>query len=285
MSELGANTYMWLVWHSANDWEDLKVFLPKAAKAGISVWVYLVPPSETGLEQANLPYSEPFRLDYVRWAEEIGRLSLKHTNLVGYVIDDFWANVGPKRFSPDKIRRMVAAGKAVNPRLKFYPLMYFNEINDRFVDVLAPLVDGVVAAYPADRAAVEQALTFLEDRYHLPLIVMPASEASEYKLRYHEEGTPQRISDRVRMATKLAHEGRIEGVVTYCLDKREGTRVSRPCGRFLSRPESPADRPRNSSHEHAVCRHIRHGWRVGRHVSGTLPELAGDRPARRPAPD
>ena len=37
-------------------------------------------------------YSEPFRLDYGRWAEEIARLSLQHTNLTGWVIDDFYAN-------------------------------------------------------------------------------------------------------------------------------------------------------------------------------------------------
>ena len=92
------------------------------------------------------------------------------------MIDDFWGNVRPDRFSSDYIRRMVAAGKAINPRLKFYPLMYFNEIGERFVEILAPLIDGVVAAYPPDRAAVEQALTFLEDRYQLPseaVIVFP----------------------------------------------------------------------------------------------------------------
>ena len=43
--ELGANTYMWLIWHHANDWEDLHTFLPLAENAGIQVWVYLVPHS------------------------------------------------------------------------------------------------------------------------------------------------------------------------------------------------------------------------------------------------
>ena len=180
--DLHANTYMWLIWHSANDWDDLKVFLPKAQQAGITVWVYLVPQSESGLQDSRLPYSEPFRLDYVRWAEEIARLSLQDANLTGYVIDDFWTNILPDRFSPDYIRRMVAAGKAINPKLKFYPLMYFQQIDIRFVDTLAPLIDGVVAAYPPDGPSVESALTFLNDRFHLPqhaAIVFPAKTRSQ----------------------------------------------------------------------------------------------------------
>jgi hypothetical protein len=375
LRDLGANTYMWLVWHSANDWDDLKLFLPKAERAGITVWVYLVPHSETPADDPRTYYSEPYRLDYVRWAEEIARLSLQRPNLTGYVIDDFWSNVRPGRFTPDYIRRMTAAGKAINPKLKFYPLMYFNEIGVNSVDILAPLVDGVVAAYPPDRAAVEHALEYLEDRwrlpaaveiafpwdtpskpgqhafvvqearvveskdarlsfryrhdyqgptkgyhrlqvrvddkvvwdeevvghedgvatvdlskavggrqnvelsvgifdvkgvstfgiqawfegltvrglelkdanlaheaawrkdvagvfsvkfmperagagrYRLPMIVMPAATTTEYKARYKEEGTPEHIAGRVRMLAELARDGRIEGIVTYCLDK------------------------------------------------------------------
>lgn len=388
LGDLGANTYMWLIWHSPNDWDDLKVFLPKAKQAGITVWVYLVPHSETTIQNKKWPYSEPFRLDYIRWAQEIAKLSLQHTNLTGYVIDDFWGNVNlypgrfpiyPERFSPDYTRRMVTAGKAINPKLKFYPLMYFNQIGYEFVHVMAPLIDGVVAAYPPDVPTVDNALMFLEDRFRLPssavivfpwgkkaqagdhgfvsqearvtdaakaqlifhyrddfdgptkghhklqvridgqvaweedvaghddntvtvnlakfvggkqtvtlsigvfdvkgvgnfgvqawfadltvrglelgdtdlgnegawardvagyfsvqfvkervgagrfrlpLIVMPAGETHEYKFRWHEKATPENIARRVKMATDLAQEGRIQGVVTYCLDKADGS--------------------------------------------------------------
>lgn len=168
LNELHANTYMWLIRHNTNDWNDLKVFLPKARKAGITVWVYLVPHTETAAQDGRSAYSEPFRLDYVRWAEEIAKLSLQNTNLTGYVIDDFWSNVCPGRFSRDYIRRMVTAGKTINPKLKFYPLMYFSEINYHSVDLLSPLIDGMVAAYPPDLSSVEHALIFLQDRYRLP---------------------------------------------------------------------------------------------------------------------
>lgn len=379
--QLHANTYMWLIWHSPNDWEDLQTFLPLAEKAGIRVWVYLVPHSETALQNPRWPYSEPFRVDYVRWAQEIAKRSLEHSNLVGYVIDDFWANVQPGRFEPDYTCRMVEAGKAINPRLKFYPLMYYGQIDERFVGTMAPLVDGVVAAYPNDRAEIERALAFLNDDYeippnitiiypwntpsqignhgmlartvnvlesqsakitfdvqsdfkgpttgyhfaqlrvddlvvweqdvashsdhavsvdishavvgkkkitlqfglfdkkgvsnfgvcvrlsnltatglqitardlniddgwesksqgafkatftprytspkkfHLPLIVMPSGSQAEYEKRFHEKATPERVAGRVAVALKLATERRIEGVVTYCLDKHESSKT------------------------------------------------------------
>jgi hypothetical protein len=56
-------------------------------------------------------------------------------------------------------------------------------------------------------------------RYRLPMIVMPAATTTEYKARYKEEGTPEHIAGRVRMLAELARDGRIEGIVTYCLDK------------------------------------------------------------------
>src|SRR5215471_5610226 len=80
LKELGVTTYYWLIAHAATDWDDLKLFLPEAARAHIEVWAYLVPPSESAPHYGNL-YPEPFRLDYSRWAEEIARLSLQHTNL------------------------------------------------------------------------------------------------------------------------------------------------------------------------------------------------------------
>src|SRR5205823_13964141 len=85
LQELGVTTYYWLIAHAATDWEDLKLFLPQAAQAQVEVWAYLVPPSESAPRNGTL-YPEPFRLDYLRWAEEIARLSLQYTNLTGWVI-------------------------------------------------------------------------------------------------------------------------------------------------------------------------------------------------------
>ena len=108
LKELGVNTYYWLIWHAATDWDDLKVFLPKASRAGIDVWVYLVPPTESRSQ-----YSEPFRMDYARWAEEIARLSLQHRNLKAWVIDDFCDN--HKFFTPAYLQKIRARARPSTP--------------------------------------------------------------------------------------------------------------------------------------------------------------------------
>lgn len=159
LKELGVDTYYWLIWHAPTDWEDLNLFLPKARQAGINVWVYLVPPSES--PPNTTLYSEPFRLDYKRWAEETAKLSLEHKNLTAWVIDDFYAN--RQFFTPAYIREMQARAKRINPRLAFLPLMYYGEIRRKFVDDYREVIDGVVAAYPQNRDEIERAWAFLND--------------------------------------------------------------------------------------------------------------------------
>jgi hypothetical protein len=141
LQELGVGTYYWLIWHAPTDWDDLKVFLPKARQVGLEVWVYLVPPSE-GSGSAGPP-SQPFGLDFLRWAEEIARLSLEHTNLTGWVIDDFYAN--HETLAPAYVGQMQSRAKRINPRLAFLPLMYFNEFRQRHGDPASPerISDGL----------------------------------------------------------------------------------------------------------------------------------------------
>lgn len=160
LKELGVTTYYWLVWHAPTDWDDLKLFLPKAREAGIEVWVYLVPPSESPPQYGG-QYSEPFRLDYPRWAEEIARLSLQHTNLTAWVIDDFFAN--HKLFTPAYLREMQARAKRINPHLAFLPLMYFDEIRPKFAEDYHEVIDGVVVAYLQDREEIERTWAVLND--------------------------------------------------------------------------------------------------------------------------
>jgi hypothetical protein len=160
LKELHVTTYYWLVWHARTDWDDLKLFLPKAAQANLQVWVYLVPPSESPPKEGDL-YSEPYRLDYGRWAEEIARLSLQHTNLTGWVIDDFYANHAV--FTPAAVRDMQKRAKGINPRLVFLPLMYFGEIRRPFVEDYREVIDGVVVAYPQGRDDIDQAWAMLND--------------------------------------------------------------------------------------------------------------------------
>jgi hypothetical protein len=160
LKELHVTTYYWLVWHARTDWDDLKLFLPKAAQANIAVWVYLVPPTESAPKYGDL-YCEPFRLDYGRWAEEIARLSLQHTNLTAWVMDDFFAN--HEFFTPAVIRDLQHRARGINPRLAFLPLMYFGEIRRAFVQDYREVIDGVVVAYPQGRDDIDQAWAILND--------------------------------------------------------------------------------------------------------------------------
>lgn len=160
LKELGVTSYYWLIAHAGTDWDDLRLFLPKAAQRHIQVWAYLVPPSESAPQAGSL-YPEPFRLDYQRWAEEIARLSLQYTNLTGWVIDDFYQNHA--LFSPAYVGQMQKRSRRVNPKLTFYPLMYFGEINRKFVADYRGVIDGVVVAYPKGRDEIDHAWAILND--------------------------------------------------------------------------------------------------------------------------
>ena len=195
LKELHVTTYYWLVWHARTDWDDLKLFLPKAAQANLQVWVYLVPPSESPPKEGDR-YSEPFRLDYGRWAEGIARLSLQHTNLTGWVIDDFYANHAV--FTPAAVRDMQKRAKGINPRLVFLPLMYFGEIRRPFVEDYREVIDGVVVAYPQGRDDIDQAWAMLND----DASVIPGELSYPW-------GTPSQPGDFVRasQSAKVLPEG------------------------------------------------------------------------------
>lgn len=143
LGELGANTYNWLIWHQPTDWEDLQAFLPQARARGLRVWVTLVPPSESPPKQKW--YSEPFRLDYERWAQEIARLSVAEPALIAWSIDDFAHNL--TTFTPEKLRAMLAAARAINPRLAFAPCLYFRQITPAFASRYGDLIDGILFPY------------------------------------------------------------------------------------------------------------------------------------------
>ena len=160
LKELGVTTYYWLIWHAPTDWEDLKLFLPKARAADIAVWVYLVPPTESPPLYGSL-YSEPFRLDYLRWAEEIARLSLQHPNLTAWVMDDFYAN--REFFTPAYVGQMQQRAKQINPELAFLPLMYFDELRSTFATDYREVIDGVVVAYLQDREEIDRTWAVLND--------------------------------------------------------------------------------------------------------------------------
>lgn len=156
LQELGVGAYYWLV-ALPNDWEDLQLFAPKARAAGIEIWPYLLPPSESPPFTGN--FSEPYQLDYIAWGEAIARAATENDNIPGWIIDDFYANHG--LYTPEYMATVQRRMKAIRPALKFYPLMYFNEIDAAFAAAYRPVIDGVVIAYPQDREDIADARAVL----------------------------------------------------------------------------------------------------------------------------
>lgn len=182
LTELGVSTFYMLIWHKSTDLDDLKLLLPKAAAAGIDVRAYLVPPTETPLvnfadraknhappytqlieeikgERTRFQtYSEPFKLDYVRWGKELAALSNKHENFQGMAIDDFGGNIGGGAefgtFSTEYMAQITEAINGENPDFEFEPLLYRKDVTRRFLHDYRPYIDRIIFAYPKDAAAI-----------------------------------------------------------------------------------------------------------------------------------
>jgi len=144
--DLRANCYGFLIARHTNDWDDLKTFLPRARQKNINVWVELLPPSESVPHGNN--YSEPFRLDFNRWAEALAKLSLTETNLVAWNIDDFFHN--EKFFTPEMVKRYTEVARRINPRLLSIPCWYYRQVKTETVAKYQGLFDGVLFPYRAE---------------------------------------------------------------------------------------------------------------------------------------
>lgn len=213
LKDLKVNTYNWLIWHEDTDWEDLHQFLPLARKAGIRVWVTVVPPSESPPRTRR--YSEPFRLDYQKWAVEIARLSLREPNLVAWSIDDFLHNT--ETFAPDKLRPIISAAREINPRLAFAPCCYYRQVKRGLAKGYGDLLDGVLFPYRnesveadlKDAGQVEREVKDLRAAFgpDVPIIV------DVYATPHSRLGasTPEYVGEVIRAARATA-----DGVMIYC---------------------------------------------------------------------
>jgi hypothetical protein len=146
LTDLGANAYSFLI-HAKTDWEDLHDFLPLARQNNIKVWITLLPPTESPPRYGN-SYSEPYRLDFNRWADEIAKLSLRYPNLVAWSVDDFSDNATVAHtFTPKPWQDILATARAINPKLAFVPCCYFQHLTPEFAQQYRGLFDGVLFPY------------------------------------------------------------------------------------------------------------------------------------------
>jgi len=155
-----------------SQWRDLPRFADEAKRRGISVLVYLVPPSEA----AEKAYA-PFGWDYTRWAANIGALAAKHTAIRAIVMDDFGANTVGREgsrwnaFTPQRVDAMRAAARARAGWLEFIPVLYYTDLvgAEAILSQYRDSIDAVVMPYSKHSgseppATVDASTAYLQGR-------------------------------------------------------------------------------------------------------------------------
>lgn len=148
----GLNTYTYGIWDSPTDWSDLvNEFAPAADRAGIKIWVYLVPPSECFYDPVRVKNgrcSWPYREDYVAWADAIARLSVQHPSVVAWAIDDFPIGDNGQLFTAQYMQQLADTQDAINPHLGFYTTAYLGQlVAPDFYTKYGPYIDGIIYPY------------------------------------------------------------------------------------------------------------------------------------------
>ena len=219
---LNANTYHWLIAYNKFFGLDyVKKFLPMAARENINVWVTILPPTE----QPRLGWSEPYRLDFEKWAEELATLSLMHKSLTAWSIDDFSATGNQYPFTPTYVSTLVGKMKAINPNFKFVPCVYYPHITNVYAEKHIPLLDGILYPYPASLGFSEEDPNLIEKLQDLSLMEKEIEEVRGkikrdipiiidlYATAHRQSAltTPEYITAAIESGMKSA-----EGIMIYC---------------------------------------------------------------------
>ena len=213
LKDLNANSYNWLIWRGEKDWDDLQLFLPLAKKNKIDVWVTLVPYSESK-PKTNWS-SEPFQTDYVKWAEEIAKLSLEYPNLTALSIDDF-VGWNMQFYTPEYTAEFVQVMRDINPLLAFVPCIYYNSPKTVNYSDYLPYFDGILFPYKAESSGKEtlsrsdllvNEIEWMRTKFKgLPLIIDIYSSAHSKA----GSSTPSYVSEMIQLSKKHG-----DGLIIY----------------------------------------------------------------------
>ncbi|GAA1686601.1 hypothetical protein GCM10009745_34010 [Kribbella yunnanensis] len=227
LKAMNVNTYLFGIWESPTDWDDLRSeFAPLARAAGIDVWLDLVPPSECQADRPEGPYlegycSRPFKLDFIAWARNIATLSLQYPNIKAWQIDDFLIARNSDLFTGPYLAQIKATQDAINPNLGFLTTMYHWDYTADHLEKLAPYIDGVLFPYlggaqsttdPRFLAAQMDELLAKLNPLHLDLILLL------YTDRFLDAAlppSPEYVAESLKVAMPYAADGRIGGIVAY----------------------------------------------------------------------
>ncbi|MDN5727586.1 MAG: hypothetical protein L0G99_16900, partial [Propionibacteriales bacterium] len=144
--EVGANHFFFGIWDSPTDFDDLCVeFAPAAERAGLLLTPYIVPPSET-FEFGRA--SEPYRTDYLAWAEAMAELSLRCPAVTSWAIDDFDIGANGDTFTPEHLAAIRERAASINPDLALLTCAYFGSAtSEAFLARYGPYVDGIILPF------------------------------------------------------------------------------------------------------------------------------------------
>ncbi len=228
LKNMGAKDYLHLVWSKENypkSWEDFGLLAPEFQKAGLRLWLYLVPPSEP-------PAPEPFGHDYVRWAEECARLAMIYPCIAGLCIDDFNGNAD--KFTPAYCQEMMKAAHKIAPHLALLVTNYFGYFENTMAEhVRTGVIDGVIFPYfyPQKNHSdptllmtqVESFRKWLDEQTRrgghaksMPLVVMIYATKHSQSPDSPRPGFVQKC---LQIGLEATAKGLADGVVTYCLPK------------------------------------------------------------------
>ncbi|WP_327092965.1 NEW3 domain-containing protein [Nonomuraea sp. NBC_01738] len=228
LSRLGVNTYVYLIWNSPTDWQDLvEEFAPAAQKAGIRLWLYLVPPSEcqtNPVKHLNGRCSRPFEKDYVKWAEEIAKLSIARPNVAAWALDDFFSQL-----PPGEIEEMQRVQDAINPDLGFYTTVYYGEaVNPHFYDRYQGVIDGIIYPYTGANSNTQDASRIRPNLEAILALTEPRGLGVvllAYTGRYLSAIVPptdRYIADVITETRPFMRSGRLMGITLYGLPIADG---------------------------------------------------------------
>lgn len=218
LKALHANVHMFLV-QKPDDWDDLRLeFAPAAQAAGIKVWVYLSSPSECKKSGCSLPYRDR----YEDWACAIALLSSQYPVVTAWALDDFANDDNEKSVDPARMSNIRSLSRAIQPKLEFYPVVYFNLLDAGFLDAYTAVIDAVIMPFRDDphrntqwtgtlRAQVDSASSLVTSRGRKLLLMVYARGVSDTQLNPDV--------DYVRRITQLGMDytraGTIAGVIQY----------------------------------------------------------------------
>ncbi|MET9318184.1 hypothetical protein ABZX12_40720 [Kribbella sp. NPDC003505] len=227
LKDLGVNTYVYGIWDSPTDWDDLRLeFLPAADRAHIDVWVYLVPPTECSDSADRLRAgrcSRPFKLDFIAWAREISALSSRYQNLSAWAIDDFSIPGNAALFTPEYVQTFTQLAKQTNPDLGFYLTTYFSAAsNPAFLDKYAPYLDGIIYPFLDDPNWNNHRASTADDRIR-DLLALTKPRAlglvfMAYANRYLAAMLPPTagyVDEALSLAEPMVRSGDLDGIIAY----------------------------------------------------------------------